>query len=57
MKKRPVRMTAIANVRFEQTMYSQGKEIARANHMDFSTFVRRAVAKSVADHYAKRNAS
>lgn len=57
MSKRPVRMTAIANVRFEQTMYSQGKEIARANHMDFSTFVRRAVAKSVADHYAKRNAS
>lgn len=48
-------MTAIANVRFEQTIYSQGKEIARANHMDFSTFVRQAVAKAVDDHYAQKS--
>jgi hypothetical protein len=53
--KRPVNFTAIANIRFNSAMYVQAKEIARLNHMDFSTLCRQSVARTV-EEYQQRKA-
>ncbi len=49
-------LTHIMNVRLDGTLFAVSKEIAKAEYLDHSTFVRRAIAKAVDDHRMQKSA-
>jgi len=54
MNQRLRTLTHIMNVRLDATLFAMSKEIAKLEYLDHSTFIRRAIAKSIDEHRAKR---
>jgi hypothetical protein len=54
MNKRIKSLTHIMNVRLDGTLYAMSKELAKREYLDHSTFVRRAIAKSVDELRAQK---
>lgn len=53
MNKRIKYLTHIMNVRLDATLFGVSKQIAKLEYLDHSTFVRRAIAKAIAEHREK----
>jgi len=46
-------LTHVLNVRVDATLFAMSKEIAQLEYLNHSSFIRRAIAKSIDEYRAK----